>query len=239
MDRSQFRKGLWKAAAGLCLCAGLLLAGPEESQAAIRQAEVQTRTIYMVKIEAPEAAVYQKADKGSGKLASVKRGQTFDVLESSGDGWVKIRTGGKEGYLKTSGIATVMEKTSETVDSDARTRRQVVEYALQFVGNPYVYGGTDPNRGADCSGFTRYVLDRAASVELPHSSKGQSACGEDISIDEMQPGDLLFYSGSSGINHVALYIGDGQVVHASTEETGIKTSPYDYRTPVKAVSLIS
>ena len=58
-------------------------------------------------------------------------------------------------------------------------------------------------------------------------------------MEEMQPGDLVFYSGSGGINHVALYIGDGKIVHASTEKTGIKTSPYDYREPVKIVSLLS
>ena len=117
--------------------------------------------------------------------------------------------------------------------------KQVVEYAMQFVGGRYVYGGADPNRGADCSGFTRYVLSKSASISLPHSSKGQSSYGRQVSEDEMQPGDLLFYSGSGGINHVALYIGDGQIVHASTEKTGIKTSPYDYRTPVKIVSLLS
>lgn len=107
------------------------------------------------------------------------------------------------------------------------------------MGGRYVYGGADPNRGADCSGFTRYVLSKSASISLPHSSKGQSSYGRQVSEDEMQPGDLLFYSGSGGINHVALYIGDGQIVHASTEKTGIKTSPYDYRTPVKIVSLLS
>jgi cell wall-associated NlpC family hydrolase len=132
-----------------------------------------------------------------------------------------------------------VEKTTEKVDEDVKMRREVVEYALQFVGGRYVYGGTDPNSGVDCSGFTRYVLSRMASIDLPHSAKGQARYGETVSADEMQPGDLLFYSANGGINHVAMYIGDGRVVHASTEKTGIKTSPYNYRTPVKIVSLLS
>lgn len=114
-----------------------------------------------------------------------------------------------------------------------------MEYALQFVGGRYQYGGVDPNKGVDCSGFTRYVLGKAASISLPHSSTGQSSYGKAVTEDQMQPGDLLFYGGGGGINHVALYIGDGEVVHASTEKTGIKTSPYNYRKPVKIVSLLS
>lgn len=239
MDCKGLRSGLLKAAAGVFLCAGFLMVSPQESQAAIRQAEVQTRSYYAVTIEAPSVKVHRTAKETSAVETEVMRGDSFEVLDSTDTGWVKIRTAGREGYIKTAGQATVVEKARETVDSEARQRRQVVEYALQFVGNPYVYGGTDPNKGADCSGFTRYVLDKAADVSLPHSARGQASYGEIVSLDQLQPGDLLFYSGSGGINHVAMYIGGGQVVHASTEKTGIKTSPYDYREPVKAVSLIS
>lgn len=152
---------------------------------------------------------------------------------------MKIRTGGREGYIKTAGNATVVEQMTETVNETARKRRQVVEFAMQFLGGSYVYGGTDPNKGVDCSGFTRYILDHAASLSLPHSARGQAAYGDVVTEEEMQPGDLIFYSGRNGINHVAMYIGDGQVLHASTEKTGIKTSPYNYRKPVKIVSLLS
>ena len=120
-----------------------------------------------------------------------------------------------------------------------RQRRQTVEFALQFLGGSYVFGGVDPNKGVDCSGFTRYILQHAASVSLPHSSRGQANCGTPVSEEEMQPGDLIFYGDGGGINHVAMYIGNGQVVHASTEATGIKTSPYNYRKPVKIVSVLS
>ncbi len=158
--------------------------------------------------------------------------------EMSG-GWAKVRAAGRTGYIKVPGNGMLVEMTSESVNQAVRTRREVVEYALQFLGGEYVYGGTDPNEGVDCSGFTRYVLAKAASIDLPHSSSGQAECGMAVTEEEMQPGDLLFYAGEGGINHVAMYIGEGQVVHASTEETGIKTSPYNYREPVKIVSLLS
>lgn len=238
MNIRGFGLGFIKISGALCLCAGLTFLCPGESRAAV-QAEVQTRSYYMVKIDAPTVDVYGAAREGAGIQGQVTRGQTFEVLDHSRQGWVKIRTGGREGYIKTAGNASIVEKARETVDKSAKARREVVEYALQFVGGPYVYGGSDPNRGVDCSGFTRYVLSKAASINLPHSSGGQSGYGREISEEEMQPGDLLFYSGGGRINHVALYIGDGRIVHASTEKTGIKTSPYDYREIVKIVSLLS
>ena len=126
----------------------------------------------------------------------------------------------------------------EKVDEAAAVRAQVVDFALQFVGNPYVYGGTDPNTGADCSGFTSYVLRHAAGVSLSHSSVAQAGEGRVVSEEEMKQGDLVFYSNGFRINHVAIYAGNGQVVHASTNKTGIKTSPWNYRTPVKIVRVL-
>lgn len=95
-----------------------------------------------------------------------------------------------------------------------------------------------PHTGVDCSGFTKYVMQHGAGVSLNRSSTSQSKQGTAISADQMQPGDLIFYGSGKGINHVAMYIGDGKVVHASTERTGIKTSPWSYRTPVKIVNVL-
>lgn len=239
MDIRHIWNGLVKMSGLVCVCAGLMIACPAESRAATVLAEVQTRSSYMVTIEALAVDVYTSPDTGSERQGRVMRGQTYEVLASQDKGWVKIRTGSREGYIKTTGKASLVERTSQTVDQTVKKRRQVVEFAMQFLGGDYVYGGTDPNRGVDCSGFTRYVLANAASIDLPHSAKGQSGFGTEVTTDRMRPGDLLFYSGDGGINHVAMYIGDGQVVHASTEKTGIKTSPYDYRKPVKIVSLLS
>jgi cell wall-associated NlpC family hydrolase len=235
----QIGKQVIRGCAMMMLCAGLTVAVPGESQAAVKTAEVQTRSSYTVTIEAPEVEVHQSASLSSKTQGMVKRGQSYEVLDSGTKGWVKIRTGGREGYIKTAGNATVVERAKKTVNESAKKRRQTVEFALQFVGNPYVYGGTDPNRGADCSGFTRYIMEHMASISLPHSAAGQSGFGQEVAEEDMQPGDLIFYSQNGSINHVALYIGNGQVVHASTEKTGIRTSVYDYREPVKIVSLLS
>ena len=117
------------------------------------------------------------------------------------------------------------------------TRTQIANYAVQFVGNPYVWGGTSLTNGADCSGFTMAVMSHFG-VSLPHHSGSQANCGRSISSSEMRPCDLVFYSGGGAINHVALYIGNGQVVHASSAKTGIKISTWNYRTPVKIVNVL-
>ena len=119
--------------------------------------------------------------------------------------------------------------------SDVRV--ELCEYAKQFVGNPYVWGGTSLTKGADCSGFVLSVFAKFG-VELPHYSVSQSQEGTKVAIEDVLPGDLIFYSNGKQINHVAIYIGNGQVVHASSPKTGIKISKYNYRTPVKYVRIL-
>ena len=99
----------------------------------------------------------------------------------------------------------------------------VANYAVQFVGNPYVYGGTSLTNGADCSGFVMSVY-RQFGVSLPHSSSALRSSGYGVSQSEMQPGDIVCYSG-----HVGIYIGNGQIVHASNARDGIKISTAYYR----------
>ncbi len=125
----------------------------------------------------------------------------------------------------------------ETKNSSKEARQNLVNYALQFVGRPYRAGGNDPHVGADCSGFVKYVMQYGAGISMNRSSGAQASQGTAISADAMQPGDLLFYAQGSRINHVAMYIGNGQIVHASTYRTGIKISNWNYRTPVRIVSM--
>ena len=108
-----------------------------------------------------------------------------------------------------------------------------MNFAVQFVGNPYVWGGTSLINGADCSGFTQSVFANFG-ISIPRTAAAQSGSGTPVSLDSIQAGDLLFYEGSGGIGHVTIYMGNGQVVHASNSNTGIIISDYGYRTPVCA-----
>ncbi|MBO5239767.1 MAG: C40 family peptidase [Lachnospiraceae bacterium] len=127
-----------------------------------------------------------------------------------------------------------------SVDTSAvsGTRADLVNYALQFVGNPYVYGGSSLTSGTDCSGFTMRVYEHFG-YSLYRSSRDQIKNGTNIGIYEVQPGDLLFYNnGGSTIGHVAIYIGDGKIVHASTPRTGIIVSNAYYQTPCGATRIL-
>ena len=117
--------------------------------------------------------------------------------------------------------------------SSSTVGQQIVNFATQFVGNPYVWGGTSLTNGADCSGFTQSVMANFG-ISIPRTAASQSGSGTAVDLSEIQAGDLLFYSGGSGINHVTIYMGNGQVVHASSSTTGIIISDYNYRTPVCA-----
>ncbi len=110
-------------------------------------------------------------------------------------------------------------------------------YAKQFLGNPYVYGGSSLTNGADCSGFVMRIYEHFG-IDTGRSSRDQAANGQEIKIDAVQPGDLLFYASGSTINHVAIYIGGGQVIHAASAKSGIMISPWDYRTPCKAATFL-
>lgn len=125
---------------------------------------------------------------------------------------------------------------NSNIDFDS-LRNEIVAYALQFEGNPYVWGGTSLTKGADCSGFAQSVF-RDKGIKIPRTSRAQAASGRNVPLNNIKPGDLVFYSKKGTINHVAIYIGEEKVISASTPSTGIKVSKYDYRSPCKAVSYI-
>lgn len=139
-------------------------------------------------------------------------------------------------YMKT--IQDKKEAEAEERELILELRNQIVNDALAFVGYPYVYGGNDPYTGVDCSGFTKYILGNTAGVSLNRTAASQATQGHAVSAEEARPGDLVFYSGGGYINHVAIYMGDGRIVHASNSRVGITTSDMYYRTPVKIVNVL-
>lgn len=177
-------------------------------------------------------------------ITSMPIGEELEVVETL-EGWVKINVDSDEGYVSSDYVDISVELPKAQTMTEVRygqgvsdVRVSLVQYATQFVGNPYVWGGTSLTRGADCSGFVLSVFANYG-ISLPHSSRAQANCGTRISSSEARPGDLFFYGNGSSINHVAIYIGNGQVVHASSPKSGIKISGAYYRTPVKVVRIIS
>ncbi len=118
------------------------------------------------------------------------------------------------------------------------TRASLVQYAKQFLGNRYVYGGTSLTNGTDCSGFTMSVFSHFG-YGLPRTSGSQASATRSVSSSDVKPGDLFFYGSSGRVNHVAIYIGSGMVIHASNPRSGIKISNAYYRSPVKIGRIIN
>lgn len=127
---------------------------------------------------------------------------------------------------------------SSSSSATSSVRSRMVSYAKQFLGGKYVYGGTSLTSGTDCSGFTMRIYEHFG-YSISRTSRSQASAGRTISVSSVKPGDLVFYTSGGSINHVAMYIGGGQVIHASNPESGIKTSNMNYRTPYKAVRFIN
>lgn len=176
-------------------------------------------------------------------ITMVPEGERLLVVEEMGD-WICIDLDGEEAYVAAEYVEVAEELDTAITMSEllygegvSDVRVDICEYAKQFVGNPYVWGGTSLTNGADCSGFVLSIYARYG-VTLPHSSRAQANCGTRVSLSEVRPGDLVFYTRGGVINHVAMYIGNGQVIHASSPSTGIRISSMYYRTPYVAVSLL-
>lgn len=190
-----------------------------------------------------EAETTRKAETAKAKETTAASGTIAANPDGGGDTIVAApptvgeTTGAKETKPRESAISPGPGGGGSSGEVVSATRNAVVAYARQFVGNPYVYGGTSLTNGADCSGFTMSVYAHFG-INTGRSSRDQAAKGRAISTGDVKPGDLLFYASGDYINHVALYIGGGQVVHASNERTGICISPANYRTPCKAVTFL-
>lgn len=236
----------WKTLGLMAFCGAIVLASPSDVRADEISGPGLSYGNYMVTVNA-DGVTISKDEAGQEVLMTASQGSSYEVVEDMGDGYLKVKVNDTYGYLPVDGNATVTSTDEATLaalevksqaDAADNFRQSICNYALQFIGGRYSYGGSDPNTGVDCSGFTRYVMQHAAGLTINRSSGGQASQGRSISADQMRPGDLIFYGSGSSINHVAMYIGNGQVVHASTYRTGIKTSPWNYRTPVKIVNVL-
>lgn len=187
--------------------------------------------------------VRAEASTDSEVITMVPNGEQLEVAASEGD-WVRVYLDDEEVFVfaeyvqvdaRLNTAITMTELLYGQGVSDVRV--DLCQYAKEFLGNPYVWGGTSLTKGADCSGFVLSVYKKYG-VSLPHSSRAQANCGTKISLAEAQPGDLVFYGNGQMINHVAIYIGGGQVIHASNPKTGIRISNATYRTPLKVVRIL-
>lgn len=205
----------------------------EDAALAIAEKEVET----VATVNTTTLRVREDTSTDSAIVSLVGEGEDL-VVEKIVDDWYKVEVDDQKGYIsgdyvtisqKLPTASSVEELENGTGVSD--TRVSLVQYALQFVGNRYVWGGTSLTNGIDCSGFTMQIYARYG-ISLPHHAASQPGYGTRISASDAQPGDLFFYGSGSTISHVGIYIGNGQIVHASNERTGIKISSAYYRTPI-------
>lgn len=237
-------KSIGKAILLSAVCFGIIVATPTQAKANVDYTNYKIDGIglvsssnYMIKSQASGVLIRESASSAANPIATASKGLIYPVLEVDENGFAKIEVNGRYGYIDTDDSVILYESVESDVDEEMQVRQNIVSLALSHVGGRYVWGGGNPNTGFDCSGFTRYAIGTSTGRWLSHSSRSQANEGRQVSESELKPGDLIFYGGAAGIDHVALYIGNGKVVHASSESTGIRISNYSYRKPVRFVSV--
>ena len=184
-------------------------------------------------------------------LTQINQGEEYLVTEDPVEGWYPIQVGEVNGWVcgdyvteessysygetkeeeqkrmeaeeAAAAEAEAEAQAAEAAAQSVASGQEVIDYACQFIGNPYVWGGESLTDGADCSGFIKSVYANFG-ISLPHSSVALQRAGSEVSYENAQPGDIVCYAG-----HVAIYMGGGQIVHASSPSTGIKTGSATYR----------
>ncbi len=179
--------------------------------------------------------VREEPSTESSIITQIAEEEELEVVEEQ-DGWVKVLVDDETAYVSADYVN--VQKRLETAvtmtellygEGVTDVRIDLCQYAKQFVGNPYVWGGTSLTRGADCSGFTLSIYKKYG-ISLPHHAASQAKMGKKVSLAEAKAGDLVFYAKGGRVNHVGIYLGNGQVIHASSPRTGIKISNVNYRT---------
>ena len=194
---------------------------------------------YIVTVQANTLDIY-KSMTSNDTIGKANKGDVFQILEDMGSGYARVSYNDVEGYMSIkTGDASIEElesaeaaaasATQKIMETKASNKREeIANFAKSFVGGRYIYGG-----------FVKYILANAAGVGLPRTSSEQSTRGTTVaSADQLQPGDLIFYGSGRSVSHVAMYIGDGKIVHASSARTGIKISNYNYRPIIRMANVI-
>ena len=222
--------------------AELVARGKEAESLAVEHATV------MAIVNTDALNVRSSADLNSSAWTKITKDQRYSVINQL-DGWVQLELDsgdddeGEQGAFVSTRDNNVSvsyalyealsyRPAQDRANQAAKRRSDLVNFACQFVGNPYVWGGTSLTHGCDCSGFTQTIMGKYG-VSLPRVSREQAKTGVKVSSENMKPGDLIFYANRRGVvNHVGIYIGNGQVVNAASRRSGIRIYRWNYRTPV-------
>ena len=210
----------------------------QEPQQTVQSQPVQTasKTLY---VNTTTVNLRKEANTSSAIVANLPVNTAVEVISET-NGWSKVKVNGKEGYISSSLLANKKQETSRgsttprkmetntaeqnktekstTTTTPSGKGSNVVATAQQYIGSKYIYGGTTP-KGFDCSGFTSYVY-KLHGVSLSRTAAGQYSNGVAVNRSDLQPGDLVMF-GRSGINHVAIYVGGGKIVHAANASRGV------------------
>ena len=222
--------------------AELVARGKEAESLAVEHATV------MAIVNTDALNVRSSADLNSSAWTKITKDQRYSVINQL-DGWVQLELDsgdddeGEQGAFVSTRDNNVSvsyalyealsyRPAQDRANQAAKRRSDLVNFACQFVGNPYVWGGTSLTHGCDCSGFTQTIMGKYGGA-LPRVSREQAKTGVKVSSENIKPGDLIFYANRRGVvNHVGIYIGNGQVVNAASRRSGIRIYRWNYRTPV-------
>ncbi len=208
---------------------------PEQEQPEQNNQEKQATKLKTLYVNVAKVNLRKEASKSSEVIANLTINTAVEVI-SEENGWSKVKVGEKEGYIASSYLSDKKQETSRSLEKPRQNTEKatapvpvsgkgnnVVETAKMYLGCKYIHGGTSPERGFDCSGFTSYVF-RLHGVSLNRTAAGQYSNGVAVNRSDLQPGDLVMFKKGSSISHVAIYIGGGQIIHAQSSSTGVSIS---------------